>query len=130
MEIRKIRQKYQPKNPPEVPSKDDVKTLRSSKSICNISTTNLVSFRQRIQANQRQKSLVSIARWALRDARKFDEKVKRLKGLIDGLEDISRIAGIIPQPQTQVRIIWERKLPILDSFLRKYACSRDSEAPS
>lgn len=101
MEIKEIRQKYQPNNPPKVLSEDDVKTLRSSKSICNILTTDLVSFRQRIRANQKQKSLISIARWALRDARKFDDKVKRLKGLIDGLEDISRISGISPQPQLQ-----------------------------
>lgn len=96
MEIREIRQKYQPDQPPQVPPKEDAEASRSSKSVCHVSNINRVSFRQRMRVNQRQNSMVSIARWALRDARKFDAKVKRLKSLIDGLEDISRIAGISP----------------------------------
>ncbi|KAH8786526.1 hypothetical protein BGZ57DRAFT_159495 [Hyaloscypha finlandica] len=45
--------------------------------------------------NQKQKSFLALAKWAVCDAKRFDEKVKRLKNLIDGLEDISKAAGII-----------------------------------
>jgi hypothetical protein len=58
---------------------------------------------QRIRDNQKQKSFLALAKWAVCDAKRFDEKVKRLKNLIDGLEDISKAAGIIqyqPPPQT------------------------------
>jgi hypothetical protein len=44
--------------------------------------------------NQKQKSFLAIAKWAICDAKRFDEKVKRLKNLLDGLEDISKAAGI------------------------------------
>ena len=52
--------------------------------------------------NQKQKSFLALAKWAVCDAKRFDEKVKRLKNLIDGLEDISKAAGITrfqPSPQ-------------------------------
>jgi hypothetical protein len=52
--------------------------------------------------NQKQKSFLALAKWAVFDAKRFDEKVKRLKSLIDGLEDISKAAGITrfqPSPQ-------------------------------
>jgi hypothetical protein len=58
---------------------------------------------QQIRDNQKQKSFLALAKWAVCDAKRFDEKVKRLKNLIDGLEDISKAAGMIqyqPPPQT------------------------------
>lgn len=85
MEIEKIRKKYQPENVSDVHSK---KLL--PRSACN-TNANLVSFRQRIRANNRHNSIIAIARWAFRDAQKFDDGVKRLRSLIDGLEDISRV---------------------------------------
>jgi hypothetical protein len=47
-----------------------------------------------MQENQKQKSFLAIAKWANSDARKFEEKIKALKSLIDGLESISQAAGV------------------------------------
>jgi hypothetical protein len=44
--------------------------------------------------NQKQKSFLALAKWAVCDAKRFHEKVSSLKTLIDGLEDISKAAGI------------------------------------
>ncbi len=49
---------------------------------------------QRIKDNQKQKSFLALAKWTVCDAKRFDEKVKRLQNLIDGLEDISKAAGM------------------------------------
>ncbi|KAH7370676.1 hypothetical protein BKA65DRAFT_22171 [Rhexocercosporidium sp. MPI-PUGE-AT-0058] len=60
--------------------------------------TAVASLRQRMKDNQRQKSFISITKWAMCDAKRFDDKVKRLKGLVDGLEEVSRVASIARQP--------------------------------
>ncbi|KAE9373381.1 hypothetical protein N431DRAFT_504056 [Stipitochalara longipes BDJ] len=49
---------------------------------------------QRMKDNQKQKSFLALAKWTVCDAKRFDEKVKRLQNLIDGLEDISKAAGM------------------------------------
>ncbi len=59
--------------------------------------------RQRMKDNQKQKSFLTITKWAICDEKKFSEKVKRLKGLIDSLEDISKATGITGQPLARSR---------------------------
>lgn len=44
----------------------------------------------RAWANQKHKSFFAVARWAFRDERKFDKKVKKLGEMITSLEDITR----------------------------------------
>jgi hypothetical protein len=105
-EIESIRRKYRLKRPSpftDTCKSDDVKSLRKYKSTSTLSLTKpSFSFRQRVRENQRQKSFLTIAKWAICDARKFDEKVKRLKSLIDGLEDISKAAGIARTLETHI----------------------------
>jgi len=99
-EIKLLQQKYQlRKFPPLEKPTNDAKSSPASKGLRTLSIIRSSSLRQRMKANQREKSVISIAKWALRDAKKFDEKVKRLKSLIDGLEDISRVAGILSSSQ-------------------------------
>ncbi|KAK0122222.1 Adaptor for signal transduction, variant 2 [Cadophora gregata] len=70
-----------------------------SKSLGKLSgLTAVASLRQRMKDNQKQKSFLAITKWTICDAKKFDGRVKRLKGLIDGLEDVSKAAGISRQP--------------------------------
>lgn len=94
-----IRKKYELRPRLELisePINEEPKTLRTSKSLSTLSEVKPAAFlRHRMKDNQRQKSFLSIAKWAICDAKKFEEKIKRLKGLIDGLEDISQAAGIV-----------------------------------
>ena len=108
-EIETIRRKYQLKQPSrftvlnEAGPNDDIKSLRKFKSTSTLSLSKpSVSLRRRMRDNQREKSFLTIAKWAICDARKFDEKVKRLKFLIDGLEDISKAAGIARTLETDL----------------------------
>lgn len=42
--------------------------------------------------NQKQKSILDLAKWVYTDAKQFEEKVSKLKSLIDGLENVSESA--------------------------------------
>jgi hypothetical protein len=79
-------------------SQDD-KSIRGRKSLNTLADFRGPAsvLRQRIRDNQKQKSFIAITKWAIVDAKRFGEKVKRLKCLIDGLEDISQAVGIIRQ---------------------------------
>jgi hypothetical protein len=59
-----------------------------------------VSLRQRVCDNQKQKSLLALAKWVICDAKKFAEKVQRLRGLIDDVEDILEATGIPRSPSS------------------------------
>jgi protein STE50 len=100
-EIEVLRRRYElrPRLIPESP--EDEKTRRDSKPHSGLFRPARY-LQQRIRDNQKQKSFLALAKWAVCDAKRFDEKVKRLKNLIDGLEDISKAAGITqfqPSPQ-------------------------------
>lgn len=110
-EIEVLRRKYElrPRLIPDPPQEDNA--IRACKSLSTLSDFRrpAASLRQRIRDNQKQKSFLAITKWAMCDARKFDEKVKKLKNLVDGLEDISQAAGIAlsrppppPRPQSEV----------------------------
>ncbi|KAE8446395.1 hypothetical protein EG329_012000 [Mollisiaceae sp. DMI_Dod_QoI] len=110
-EIEVIRRKYEFR-PPLIPdsTQSDEKVLGSSVSpgaLSNIQPA--ITVRQRIRDNQKQKSCLTIVKWTICDAKRFEEKVKQLKTLIDGLEDISKAAGLARSP---------------------VVCSSDSVAPS
>ncbi|KAG4428307.1 hypothetical protein IFR05_016209 [Cadophora sp. M221] len=101
-EIETIRQNYEFRPPLELIS-DNIhsaeKSIRTSKSLGRLSSITAVgSLRQRMRDNQKQKSFIAITKWTMCDAKRFDEKVKRLKGLVDGLEDVSRATSIARQP--------------------------------
>ena len=92
-EIEVLRRRYElrPRLVPE--SLEDEKTRCDSKPHGAVFRP-AKHLQQRMRDNQKQKSFLTIAKWAICDARRFDEKVRRLKNLIDGLEDISKAAGI------------------------------------
>jgi len=96
-EVEELRRKYQLKQPSSIDAtfEDDAKNQRASKSRSTLSSfKSTLTLRQRMCENQKQKSFLAIAKWAICDARRFDEKVRKLKGFIDGLEDITKAAGL------------------------------------
>jgi hypothetical protein len=97
-EIKELQQKYQLKKLPSLDKHtSDVKCSPSAKGLRTLSIIRSSSLRQRIRANQREKSIISIAKWKIRDSNKLDEKVRRLKSLIDGLENVGILASSITQ---------------------------------
>jgi hypothetical protein len=102
-EIEVIRQKYELRPRlaliPEF-SADDAKSGRARPP--SSSSPAPLSVRQRMEDNQKQKSYLAITKWAIRDAKKFDEKVKQLKSLVDGLEDVTRAANFTRSRQPRV----------------------------
>jgi hypothetical protein len=95
-EIEVLRRKYELRPPLIEDRLPEQKSIRACKSLSTLSDFRrpAASLRQRMKDNQKQKSFLSITKWAMCDAKRFDEKVRRLKTLIDGLEDISQAAGI------------------------------------
>lgn len=96
-EVEELRRKYQLEQLTSIDGtfKDDSKTLRASKSKSTLSSfKSTLTLRQRMRENQKQKSFLAITKWAICDAKRFDEKVRKLKGLIDGLEAITKAAGL------------------------------------
>jgi hypothetical protein len=92
-EIEVLRRRYElrPRLVPE--NLEDEKARRDSKPHSAVFRPGK-HLQQRMRDNQKQKSFLTIAKWAICDAKRFDEKVRRLKNLIDGLEDISKAVGI------------------------------------
>ncbi|KAH8674613.1 prion-inhibition and propagation-domain-containing protein [Tricladium varicosporioides] len=97
-EIEIIRNRYEFKPNAKASRKDSKRSIRGiSKGIkFRKSTAPLDSpspattLQLKITENQRQKSFFTLAKWARSDAKKFKEKIQRLKNLIDALEDITR----------------------------------------
>ncbi|KAK2624445.1 hypothetical protein QTJ16_006395 [Diplocarpon rosae] len=80
-------------------------------------TTAVTSVSQRMKDNQKQKSLRAITKWAVFDKKKFDQKLKKLKGLADGLEEVSKAANITrKEPRAQSLVIHSRGHPPSYSF--------------
>ena len=101
-EIENLRRKYdlQPSSPDPRGDSENSKHSRSWKSFSSLFVTSPTKsvLQERMLENQKQKSFLAIAKWASVDARKFEEKIKALKSLIDGLESISKAAGVITPP--------------------------------
>lgn len=97
-DIKLLREKYQLKKYPFMDRPScDLKTSPSSKGLRTLSIIRSNSLRQRIRENQKEKSVVSIAKWALRDAKKFEDKLKQVKSLISGLEEV----GVLTSAHTR-----------------------------
>lgn len=60
-------------------------------------------FELAVNRNQKQKSVKSIARWAVHDANKFEVIIKRLRGFIDGLQDITKSLGGLSDQQARLK---------------------------
>ncbi|KUJ08418.1 uncharacterized protein LY89DRAFT_676838 [Mollisia scopiformis] len=99
-EIESIRYKYEFRPPliSDATQPNEKALLRSTISLSALSNTRAIkSLQQRIRDNQRQKSYFTIVKWTICDAKKFEDKVKQLKILIDGLEDVSLAAKVTHQ---------------------------------
>lgn len=59
-------------------------------------------FQEAVQQNQKQKSVGTVTRWAIHDADKFEGIVKRSRGFIDGLQDITKALGTWPDQQARL----------------------------
>ena len=90
-EVEGLRRKYQLK--PSYPFEEVPQDKRGITRDSSSAGTN-ASLRQRILKNQKQKSFLVITKWTLRDGRRFQENVTRLKRLIDGLENITKAARL------------------------------------
>jgi len=130
-EIETIRRNYELRPPVELVSNSPTaeKSIRTSKSLGNLSSvTAVATLRQRMKDNQKQKSFLAITKWTMCDAKRFDDRVKRLKGLIDGLEDVSRAADVTRQPaRTRSLTILSPEHPPPYSFTPPLGRRRDED---
>ncbi|KAG7010046.1 hypothetical protein G7Y79_00001g003180 [Physcia stellaris] len=55
------------------------------------------------ERNQKRKSVKAVTRWAIHDADKFEVTIKRLRGFIDGLQDISKSLGVLSDQQARLK---------------------------
>ena len=61
-------------------------------------------FKNLVQKNQQQKSVWKVTRWAIHDATRFQTMITRLRGFVDGLENITRsLKGVMEKQQTRFR---------------------------
>jgi hypothetical protein len=97
-EIEAIRRKYEvkPRRTPEYLQNNESKIPKP----LNTGITTFVSLRQRVCDNQKQKSFLALAKWAICDEKKFAEKVQRLRGLIDDVGDILEATGNRQSPSS------------------------------
>lgn len=87
-EIENLRKKYDLK--PQTGLRKVSNSFRACKSLTPSSS--VTALRQRMQDNQKQKSILNLAKWVYSDAKMFEEKVYKLKSLIDGLESVYKSA--------------------------------------
>ncbi|KAJ5038804.1 uncharacterized protein L3040_006483 [Drepanopeziza brunnea f. sp. 'multigermtubi'] len=107
-EIEIIRRGYELKPPLELIIPESCQSTENSINPLKLlerrsTTSQITTLYQRMKENQKQKSLIAITKWMYLDAKRFDEKVKKLKGLIDGLEGVSRTAGVTRQIAAHTR---------------------------
>lgn len=100
-ELDGLREKYRPTGSISQSSLYDTKAHGLPVTSQDQRVLNPISFRHRRGSNRRKFSIVSV-KWAWRDASRFEEKVKKLKSLIDGLDNISRVASTLTLPQAQL----------------------------
>ena len=60
-------------------------------------------FRLRADRNRRQASMGTIMRWAIYAGDKFQERIERLKSLIDGLEKVSEALGVLDYQRSRMQ---------------------------
>ncbi|KAK6839221.1 P-loop containing nucleoside triphosphate hydrolase [Apiospora arundinis] len=52
-------------------------------------------FKERVRANQKQKSVWEVTRWSVRDCAQFEDLVDKIRKLLDGLESITNALGLL-----------------------------------
>lgn len=96
-EINALRRKYDLK-----PKKHaSTGSIRSPSRFLHKSRDSLSALPTFSNDSQKQRSFLSLAKWAISDAKRFQEKVRNLKGLVDSLEDISKSVAKGHSPQIQ-----------------------------
>jgi hypothetical protein len=64
--------------------------------------TTFDQFRTRVRENQTQQSVIGVTKWAIYAGDKFQEKIERLKSLIDGLESVTKSLGVLDTQQSRM----------------------------
>lgn len=82
---------------------DSKSTLRRSSCGLDVFRTSFDDFEAAIHRNQKQKSVKAVTRWAIHDANKFEVITSRLKGFIDGLQDITRWLGVLADQKARLK---------------------------
>ncbi|KAH8593582.1 prion-inhibition and propagation-domain-containing protein [Bisporella sp. PMI_857] len=95
-EARVLKERYQLKNPLQVSDSDfkslESCSLRAGRRLYLIRSSSL---RRRIRSNQKQCHIVSLARWVMFDRRGFEDKLRRIQELMDGLEKMTAASDIL-----------------------------------
>ena len=60
-------------------------------------------FKNRIRKHQKETSSWNITRWAIHDAKKFEDMINRLEKFVDGLESITKSLGLLEQQHARLR---------------------------
>ena len=126
-QVEDLRRKYQLSQLVSSEDRRDTraKFLHTSKSPGTFSSLRSpLALRQRIRDNQKQKSFLVITKWAICDARRFHDKMGKLKSLIDDLEDITKAARLsMPNSETA-------SLAVLDDTPPPYSATELQQQPS
>jgi hypothetical protein len=75
---------------------DGAVNIRASRGLTIFKST-FDRFRGNGRRNQKQKSVLTVAKWAIFAADHFETKIARLKGFIDGLENVTKSLGVLEQ---------------------------------
>jgi len=59
-------------------------------------------FSDNLRKNQKQKSVITVTRWAIFDADHFETKIARLRGFIDGLESVTRTLSVLEDQKARL----------------------------
>ncbi|KIM96767.1 hypothetical protein OIDMADRAFT_44348 [Oidiodendron maius Zn] len=60
-------------------------------------------FKSQLRKHQRQTSTWNVTRWAIHDAKKFEDMINRLKDFVDGLESITKSLGLLEEQHARLR---------------------------
>lgn len=60
-------------------------------------------FKSRIRKHQKQTSAWNVTRWAIHDAKKFEDMISRVKDFVDGLESITKSLGLLEEQHERLR---------------------------
>jgi ubiquitin-protein ligase len=81
---------------------DEAANIRASRGL-NIFKSTFNRFKENNRRNQKQKSVLTVTKWAIFAADHFGTKIARLRGFIDGLENVTKSLGVLEQQHHLMR---------------------------
>jgi hypothetical protein len=78
---------------------------RNRRASCALNMFNSTSdrFDEHTRRNQKQKSVLTVTKWAIFPADNFDTQIARLRSFIDGLESVAKALGVLNQQHRLMR---------------------------